>query len=144
MANVITNEFLMGTASGTIDYLNDSIVACLYTSTASFDTDSADYTSTNELATQFGYTQLTKTVTGKTLTLDDSLNHSVYDCDNITWTATGGDIGPARYCALVDTQGGMNKYLYIIDFGSDKTADDTTDFRIVINASGLIRSRQGV
>jgi len=142
--NIITNEFLLRTASGTINFLNDSIVATLHTSGATFNTDTSNYNNTYELATGSGYTQLSKLITGKTITLDDVLNHSIYDCDNIEWTAMGGAIGPARYCALVDTQGSINKYIYIMDFGSDKQADDTTDFRIIINSSGLFRGYQGV
>jgi hypothetical protein len=37
---------------------------------------------------------------------------------------------------------GESKYLYIIDFGSDKTANTGTDFKVTIDVSGLMRSRQ--
>jgi hypothetical protein len=143
MSNIITNEAQLRIASGLLVWPTNTVVATLYTSSATFTTDSSSYSDTNELPTGSGYTQLNKSVTGKTISLDDSLNEIVYDCDDIEWSPTGGDIGPARYCALVDTQGGANKYLYIMDFGSDKTANDETLFKIIINASGLFRTRQG-
>jgi hypothetical protein len=116
-------------------------VACLYTSSASFTTDSMAYAATNELATANGYTRKDMAVTGRTVTLDDTNNHIMYDAGDLTWTAVSGDIGPARYCAFVDTQLGADKYLYVIDFVSDKTANAGTDFKITIDPSGLFRSR---
>jgi hypothetical protein len=139
--NIITNYNLLSTASGSMSFLNDSIVACLYTSGAAFTTDSEDYTTTNELATAFGYTRLNKAITAKTITLDDVLNQAVYDCGDLTWTCSGGSLS-AQYCALVDTQDARNKYLYIIDFGETKSADDLTDLKIIISSSGLYRTSQ--
>lgn len=46
-----------------------------------------------ELATEFGYTRGTKTVT-----MTDTAG--VLDCADATWTASGGDIGPSSYAAL--------------------------------------------
>lgn len=142
MADIITNAAQALLGSGRINWPNDSVMACLYTSSASFDADSYAYSSSNELATAYGYTQLNKAVESKTVTIDGANDEIMYDCGDLTWTASGGDIGPARYCAFVDTSGGMNAYLYIIDFGSDKTANSGTDFKITIDSSGLFRSRQ--
>jgi hypothetical protein len=141
MADIITNEAQLRIASGLMVWPTNSVVACLYNSSASFSATSSSYSSTNELATSGGYTQLNKSISGKTITLDAVNNQVMYDCDNITWTASGGSLGPARYCAFVDTQGGANKYLYIMDFSTNKTADDTTDFRITVDVSGLFRTR---
>lgn len=142
MSDIITNTAQGLLGSGRLNWPVDTVVACLYNSSATFTADSDVYSSTNELATNYGYTQLNKAITSKTVTLDDANDHTVYDCDDITWTASGGAIGPARYCAFVDTSGSINKYLYIIDFASDKTADNGTDFKITISTSGLFRSRQ--
>jgi hypothetical protein len=143
MSDVITNEAQLRLASGLLVWPTNTVVACLYTSSATFTKDSSAYSSANELSSINGYTQLNKSVTGKTISLDDTNDQIIYDCDDIVWTATSGDIGPARYCALVDTQGGANKYLYIVDFLVDKLANSLTDFRVSIDASGLFRSRQG-
>lgn len=142
MADIITNECQLRLGSGLLNWSSNTVVACLYTSSASFTKDSSAYTATNELATNYGYTRKNYSVTDKTVTLDDANDETMYDCADITWTANGGDIGPARYCALVDTQGSADKYLYIIDFGSDKTANTGTDFKITIDASGLFRTKQ--
>lgn len=132
--DILTNHFLLSIASGTFNYLDDSVYACLYGSGASFSVDSVDYTATNELSSGNGYNRLDKLVTDKTISISD--NKVIYDCSDITWTASGGVIGPARYMALVSD----NKYLYIMDFLEDKTAGDGTLFRITIDTSGLFKS----
>jgi hypothetical protein len=142
MADIITNSAQLRLGSGFLDWTNNTVVACLYNSSASFSATSENYSSTNELSTAYGYTQLNKSVTDKTVSLDAVNNHTIYDCGDITWTASGGNIGPARYCAFVDTLSGVNKYIYIIDFTTDKTANTGTDFKITIDSSGLFRSRQ--
>lgn len=143
MADIITNECMARLGSGLLAWQTNTVVACLFSGGATFNADSAAYASTYELPSANGYTQLNKAVESKTVTLDNANDEIMYDCADLTWTASGGDIGPAEYCAFVDTQGGANKYLYIIDFGSAKTANTGTDFKITIDTSGLFRSVQG-
>jgi hypothetical protein len=138
--DIITNACQALLGSGLLHWGTDTIYACLYSSGAAFTKDSVAYTATNELATNYGYTRKTYPLASKTVTWDDANDQIMYDCADLTWTAAGGDIGPARYCAMVHS--GESKYLYIIDFGSDKTANTGTDFKVTIDVSGLMRSRQ--
>lgn len=141
MADIIPISLIALVASGTVDLDTDSMVATLHSSGAAFTYASEDYANTYEMPTGSGYTQLDMAVTGQQVS--HSGLYATFDIADVTWTAAGGDIGPARYCAIVDTQGGINKYVYIMDFLTDKTANDGTDFKIVVNASGLFKMYQG-
>jgi hypothetical protein len=57
------------------------------------------------------------------------------DGDDISVTATGGDIGPAD--ALVVVDGTNNKPLFHYAFASAQTAGDGTPFNVTWNASGI-------
>lgn len=63
-------------------------------------------------------------------------NDAKLDGDDISKTATGGAIGPATAAVLYDAT--SSKPLAHIDFGATKQADDTTDFKVVWNASGIL------
>ena len=131
---MITNNFLLNTASGNVNWSTDTVYVCLFTSGAMLDVNSGIYNNTNELSTGYGYTRFNKQPTNKTISLDN--NQVVYDCDNISWTATGGSIGPARYAAFVTSNSGI---INIIDFITDQTATNGSNFNININTSGLFR-----
>lgn len=143
MADIIPHRAIALIASGTIDLDNDAMYATLYSSSASFSSESEDYSSTNELSTANGYTQANKAITGQNLIGNDTDNVVQFDIGDITWTASGGDIGPARYCGIIASGTYGRKYLYIMDFGTDKTANDGTDFKITIDSSGLFLMYQG-
>lgn len=143
MADIIPHRAIALIGSGVIDLDDDSMYATLYGSGATFTSESEDYSTTNELATGNGYTRLGEAVTGQTTTVNDTDNVVQFDIGDITWTASGGDIGPAQYCAIVASGTYGTKYLYIMDFGSEKTANDGTDFKITIHSSGLFLMYQG-
>jgi len=73
------------------------------------------------------------TVTVTTVNTDDAM----LDLANLSITATGGSIGPARVMDIYETDN--SKLLYRIDFGEDKTAGVGTDFLVAIDANGLER-----
>lgn len=64
-----------------------------------------------------------------------STNGAKLDGDDISVTATGGDIGPADGLVVYDATSG--KPLFQYDFASSQTAGVGTPFNIVWNASGL-------
>lgn len=64
-------------------------------------------------------------------------NDAMLDADDVSVTASGGSIGPA-YAALV-YDATSSKPLIYIDFGQVQAAGDTTDFKIVWDATGLIK-----
>lgn len=62
-------------------------------------------------------------------------NDAKLDADDITKTATGGNIGPARKALIYDDTGDVP--LWFIDFGQDEEAGETTDFKFIFNAAGI-------
>ncbi len=64
-------------------------------------------------------------------------NDAMLDADDVAVTATGGSIGPA-YAALVYDSVSSKPLMYI-DFGQEQSAGSTTDFKIVWDATGLIK-----
>lgn len=64
-------------------------------------------------------------------------NDAMLDADDVSQTASGGSIGPAYAALVYDST--SNKPLFYIDFGQSQSAGDTTDFKIVWDATGLIK-----
>jgi hypothetical protein len=64
-------------------------------------------------------------------------NDAMLDADDVTQTASGGSIGPA-YAALVYDSTSSKPLIYI-DFGQSQSAGATTDFKIIWDATGLIK-----
>lgn len=64
-------------------------------------------------------------------------NDAMLDADDVLQTASGGSIGPA-YAALVYDSTSSRPLVYI-DFGQAQSAGATTDFKIIWDATGLIR-----
>ena len=130
-------------AQGTIDLDSDTFKINLYLSTSNADTlakatVTANLTSiTNQVATNFGYTQDTKAVTlsvsesGGTVTVDETTNP--------VWTASGGDI-TARFAVIWDDTHATNMPLCVCELDTtpaDVTATDGNTFTINMNASGV-------
>lgn len=65
-------------------------------------------------------------------------NDAKLDGDDLSVTATGGDIGPAYGAVIYDDTDASDGPLALIDFGEAKTAGVGTDFKITWNASGII------
>ena len=98
--------------------------------------------SANQIATGFGYTQATGGLTGKELgtpTWVESSGTVTFDAVDTTWTASGGDIGPADDCVLFDdtSSAPVDALAYSIDFGASETAGDGTDFKITWAGAGI-------
>lgn len=127
-------------ANGEIDLNAHSFKINLYLSTSNCDTlttHDALADLTNQVATNFGYTQDTKAVTiatsetGGTVTVDETTNP--------VWTASGGSI-TARFAVIYDDTH-ANKIplcVCLLDTApADVTATDGNTFTITMNASGL-------
>lgn len=63
-------------------------------------------------------------------------NDAAFDADDATWTASGGAI-TASYGILYNSTDANSPPLAMIDFGGSQSAGDTTQFKIVWNASGI-------
>lgn len=64
-------------------------------------------------------------------------NDAKLDGDDISVTATGGDIGPASGAVVYDDTDASDAPLFFIDFDGAQTAGVGTDFIISWNASGI-------
>jgi len=132
-------------AKGVIDLDTNAFRINLYLSTSNANTltkatinDMGDIT--NEVATNFGYTQGAKTVT---LAVTESAGTvTVDETTNPVWTASGGAI-TARYAVIykyVDSTPANNTPLCVclLDTApADVTATDGNTFTITMNASGV-------
>ena len=88
-----------------------------------------------EVANVNGYTTGGATLTNvavNTVTTNDAS----FDADDASWTASGGSI-TASYAILYNSTDANSPPLALIDFGGSQSAGDTTDFKIVWNASGI-------
>lgn len=130
MASELSNKikYLMGIKA--IDFANDSFKIILMASGFVFDKDAhhayADV-SASELATGYGYTRDTKTLTGVALTEDDTNDRLSVTWSNVTWTASGGNIGPTPGAIIYDdtpTTPTANPIVGYIDFGGEQTQVD--------------------
>lgn len=108
-----------------------------FTFTASDTTKAAAETGATQLTTANGYTQDTKALTTVAVTTVTT-NDAKLDADDVTWTASGGDIGPAQYAMVYNDTDTNDPPVLFIDFGQAETATNGTDFKIVWNASGII------
>ena len=100
-----SNHFKFQLGKKLVDLSADSIKAILldnsYTFTVASDDNLSDIAA-DQLATGVGYTQNNKALANKAWTRDDVNNKAVMTCDDISWTAAAGNIGPFKSLALID------------------------------------------
>lgn len=133
------NKFLQYMGDGTIDLDTNVFKAALVKSTYVFDAAHENFTTSvqpQELASGNGYTAGGITLTGVTWGYNAGTGKTVFDADDPTWTATGGDLGPAIGLVIYDAT--ADKLIWYIDFGGAKTAGASVDFKITIGSTGLI------
>lgn len=130
MATTVANKLKYLLATGAINFSSNSFKIILMKSGFTFDADAhhgyADV-SANELATGFGYTQNTKTLSGVTVTEDDTDDRTEITWTNVTWTASGGSIGPTPGAIIFDdtvTTPTADPIVGYIDFGGEQTQAD--------------------
>ena len=90
---------------------------------------------TNQLSTGFGYTSGGQALTSVTLNRVGGV--TTFDAADVVWTASGGDIGPARYAAIYDDTAAGDPLMFLIDFGVDKTALNGANFNIRFHTNGI-------
>lgn len=113
----------------------------LYNSTHTFtpaNNDRADILA-NALATDgFGYTNPGQNLAS--VTWVNAAGVITWDAADVTWTASGGAIGPADFCVIysdTSTVPAADLLALDIQFGASETAGDGTDFKITFNVSGI-------
>jgi hypothetical protein len=137
MADVIYNSFKKSLLDGSLDLAGDTIKVALVTSGYAPDADAHDYFDdiTNEAAGT-GYTAGGATLSGKSVTQDNTDDEGVFDADDVTWT---GSTITARGAVLYKDTGAAatSPLICYIDFGADKSSDGA-DFTIQWNAEGIL------
>ena len=135
----IYNKFKLYLADGTIDMDNDQFKIALLDSNHSFVPTHTDFSqvSANELSAGNGYSSGGKLLANTSWI--ESGGTVTFDADNVTWTATGGALGPAAHAVIYDDTATDDKLVASIDFQEGKTAGEGTEFRITFNASGILR-----
>lgn len=130
MATAASNKLKYLLASKIIDFANDSFKIILMGTGFTFDKDThhgyADV-SASELSTGNGYTANTKTLAGVAVTEDDTDDRCEITWSNVTWTASGGAIGPSPGAIIYDdtvTTPTGDPIIGYIDFGGDQTQAD--------------------
>lgn len=108
-----------------------------FTHDATATTKTAAESGATQLSTAYGYTQNAKNLANVVVTTVTT-NDAMFDADDVTWSASGGDIGPARYALLYNSTDANGPPVLSIDFGENKTANSGTDFKITWNASGIV------
>jgi hypothetical protein len=91
---------------------------------------SVTITGTDELTTGYGYTKDTKTLAGGALAEDDTNDRAEFTCSSVTWTASGGSIGPTPGALLYDDSSDEDTIIGYIGFGAELTATDGANFVI--------------
>ena len=130
MASTASNKMKYLLATKAIDFSADSFKIILMASGFVFNADThhgyADV-SASELANGYGYTRNTKTLSGVAVTEDDTDNRCEVTWSNVTWTASGGAIGPTPGAIIFDdtvTTPTADPIIGYIDFGGEQTQAD--------------------
>ena len=130
-------------ANGLIDFDTHSFKINLYLSTSNADTLTAATITqlsdiTNQVATNFGYTQNTKALT--ITTANSSGTITIDETTNPVWTASGGAI-TARFAVIYDDThaSDLPVFVCLLDTApADVTATDGNTLTITMNASGVL------
>lgn len=133
MAEGFYNDFKKDVLVKNIDLSSDTIKCALLSSTHSFDADNSAWAdiSANEVSGT-GYTAGGTTVSGSTVTVDDTNDRASWDAENPAWS---GSTITARYAVLYDTTV-SNRLICCFDFGEEKSSNSGT-FTIQFNANGI-------
>ena len=133
IVSTLSNHYKYQKMAGAIDHINDTFKIILMNTTFAFDKDAhatlADV-SADELATDYGYTQQNKALSGGTLTEDDTGDKAYRTFDHVSWVAASGSIGPTGAACIYDDTTVDKTIVGCIDFGADFTIPDGSTFQI--------------
>jgi hypothetical protein len=123
----LANKIKYLIATKVVDFANDSFKIILMQSGFTFDKDTHHYyadLSASELSTGNGYTANNKTLAGVAVTEDDTDDRTEVTWSNVTWTASGGSIGPTPGAIVFDDTVANDPIVCYLDFGGDQTQAD--------------------
>lgn len=130
MSTQVSNKLKYLLAKKVVDFANDSFKIILMKTGFTFDRDAHHAysdVSAYELETGNGYTANSKTLSGVTVTEDDTNDRCSITWDNVTWTASGGSFGPSPGAIIFDdtvTTPTADPVVGYIDFGGEQTQVD--------------------
>lgn len=129
----LSNHWRYQLGAKAVDVANDTFKAILMNDAFAFDKDAhatlADV-SASELATGNGYTKQNKTLSGGSWAENDTSDKGIRTFDNISWTASGGAIGPIGNLVIYDDTTSDDTVVGCIDFGTDYTIPDGSTFQV--------------
>jgi hypothetical protein len=117
-------------------FKSETFYIILMDSAFSFDKDahhSYSDVSANEISDGNGYTVGGQTITGITITEDDTGDKAYMTCTDPQWTASGGSIGPiGAACIYREVSGSPSRDTIVgaIDLGEDLTIGDGIKYKI--------------
>lgn len=134
------NQFPEYFGDNGIDLDDDTFNLALMNATHTFTATDNDWTdvSANDIGTGNGYTAAGQALTS--VTWVESGGTVTFDAADVTWTASGGDIGPATDAVLYDDTSTVpvaDLLAFSIDFEGSETAGNGTDFKVTWNGSGI-------
>lgn len=127
MAGTIANNFRVLIAQGAVDFDANTFKAIAMKEGFVFNRATHDLyadVSTYEQGTGFGYTVGGVTLTGVAVAQNDTDNRADITWNKITWTASGGDVGPLAGVIIYDDTISGDPIVGYIDFGGSYTVAD--------------------
>jgi len=132
VTSTVANKIKYLFATKAIDFANDTFKCCLMAAGFSFDKDAHHYysdISASETADGNGYTTGGVSMSGVSVTEDDTNDYTTVAWDNPTWAASGGSIEGIGAIVYDDTVANKPIVGYI-DFGTTETAVDTKTYTV--------------
>ena len=127
MAGIIANNFRVLLAQGSVDFDANTFKAIAMKEGFVFNRTTHDLysdVSSYEQATGFGYTVGGVTLSGVSIAQNDTDNRADITWNNITWTASGGDVGPLAGVIILNDSLTNDPVVGYIDFGGAYTVAD--------------------
>jgi len=145
MSDIIPQYFILQQALQIVNFNTHDLKCILcdgtFNESALRDYQSYADVSANEVTQGSGYTSGGVAVSGTSATIDNTNNRVLYKCDDIQFTASGGNIGPTRYAVMYDPDG-ENTLIYVFDFGENKTISDGSSLLLRVDSTAFIRAYQ--
>ena len=127
MAGTIANNFRVLIAQGAVDFDANTFKAIAMKEGFVFNAATHDLyadVSASEQGTGYGYTAGGVTLTGVSIAQNDTDARADITWNNITWTASGGDVGPLAGVIIYDDTITGDPIVGYIDFGGSYTVAD--------------------
>jgi hypothetical protein len=95
-------------------------------------TENGTMTATDEfvMTSGSGYAQDTMALVNKLIAQNNTDDRLDFTCDDVTWTAAGGTIGPSAGAILYDDTDAEKTIIGFLDFGGNQSATDGVQFVI--------------